>query len=94
MRIRLDPQGLIITPDNYVEQIALQAWSQKQDNTTGILIEAFKDSSLERCEECGTHLRSLQRLMNLQGEYGIEWIDDKTIRLTQRNDNGHPADQE
>ena len=65
MKIRLKKEMLlVVTPESYVEQIALQAWSKKNDvSGGGLLIEAYAELPLERntpipaassvCPSCG-----------------------------------------
>ena len=49
MKIRLEKEiTLIVTPESYVEQVALQAWSEKNDvSGGGLLIEAYAEHSVE-----------------------------------------------
>ena len=48
MKIRLEKEMLlVVTPESYVEQVALQAWSEKNDvSGGGLLIEAYAEQSV------------------------------------------------
>jgi len=48
MKIRLEKEMLlVVTPESYVEQVALQAWSEGNDvSGGGLLIEAYAEQSV------------------------------------------------
>jgi len=54
MKIRLEKEMmLVITPESYVEQIALQAWYEKNDvSGGGLLIEAYAEQSVHPTVLC------------------------------------------
>lgn len=52
MKIRLEKELLlVITPESYVEYVALLAWSEKNDvSGGGLLIEAYTEQSVNPTE--------------------------------------------
>lgn len=59
MKVRLE-EGLqlVITPESYVEQVALSKWADTVKGECALLVEAYAQQPLaapDVCKSCGTH---------------------------------------
>lgn len=53
MKVKLEPDlQLVITPENYVEQLALSLWAARNKEGTGLLIESFIETKKIGCPSC------------------------------------------